>query len=322
MKIAIIGASGLVGRKMIEILQDRKNYDIIPYCSKKSAGKTIGDLQLIELTKQTIQKVDIALFSAGSNVSKIWAKEFAELGAFVIDNSNAFRREKNIPLVLPEINSFLLNNQSKIIANPNCSTIQIALPLFYLNKINKITKVIVSTYQSVSGAGQKGIEDLENNTTKKFAYPISNNLIPQIDVALENGYTLEEDKINFELKKILSEQNISVLATAVRVPIKNCHGASVYVEFENEFDVKQAKSALSHKKGITLQDDLENNIYPMPITCTNSDSVYVGRLRQDPDNKKALLFWVVADNLRKGAATNAIEIMNIIEKTINETSPT
>ena len=321
MKIAVIGASGLVGRKIIELLQKQENYNdykIIPYCSKKSAGKTINNLTLQELCDKAFQKVDVALFSAGSEVSKLWAKKFAESGAYVLDNSNAFRREEEVPLVVPEINSNQINLNSKIIANPNCSTIQIALPLFYLNNVIKIKKVIVSTYQSVSGAGKKGLEDLENNTSFKFSYPITNNLIPQIDIALDTGYTLEEDKINFELKKILSLPDLSVTATAVRVPIKNCHGASVYVEFENEFDVSKAKEILSQSKGIILQDNLANNLYPMPLTSTDKDEVFVGRLRQDLGNKKAINFWVVSDNLRKGAALNAVQIMKIIETTIKK----
>lgn len=314
MKIAIVGASGLVGRKMVETL-NKSSHELVLYCSNKSAGQTLNGLKLIELNDKTLQKVDIALFSAGSTVSKLWAKKFTKLGAFVIDNSNAFRRETSVPLVVPEINPHTINNNTKIIANPNCSTIQIALPLFYLNKQAKIKKVIISTYQASSGAGKKGLLDLENGTAIKFPHPLTDNLIPQIDIALENGYTLEEDKMRFELKKIL-ECNISVVSTAIRVPVKNCHGASVYVEFEKPLSKEEAKAILLKAKGITLQDNLERAIYPMPISANNTDQVYIGRLRQDLDNEKALSFWVVADNLRKGASTNAIQIMEIVKNFI------
>lgn len=315
MKIAIIGASGLVGRNVLkQLLRFSSKHEILLYTSKNSAGKIIENYKCEELSDKTIQKVDVAIFSAGGSVSKEWAEKFTNLGAFVVDNSNAFRREKSVPLVVPEINASTINKTTKIIANPNCSTIQIALPLYYLNKQTKIERVIISTYQSVSGAGQKGVLDLENDTSNKFPYKIKNNLIPQIDIPLENGYTLEEDKMNFELKKILNEPNIMVTATAVRVPVKNCHGASVYVEFENKMDIKTAKEILSNATGIVVQDDLNNSIYPMPINSIESPMVYVGRLRQDLNNPNAICFWCVSDNLYKGASTNALQIMEIVEK--------
>ena len=307
MKIAIIGASGLVGRKMIESLTFFNNIELICYCSSNSKNKVILGHKMIELSDQTIKKVDFALFSAGGNVSKEWAKKFIDLGAIVIDNSNAFRRNENVPLVIPEINIHSIKNH-KLIANPNCSTIQVALVLHYLKPFG-LKSVIASTYQSASGAGNTGIQDLENNTTNKFPYILKDNLIPQIDTPLENGFTLEEDKMMFELKKILELPNLHVVCSSIRVPIHYCHGVSVYVEFEQDIDIYKIKHILNNSKGIVFKDDLKNNIYPLPSIATNSDSIYVGRIRQDPQNSKAILFWCVADNLRKGASTNAIQIL-------------
>ena len=315
MKIAIVGASGLVGRKIYELLKN-KNHELFLYSSKRSAGTFIDNHKLIELKEETIEKVDVALFSAGGTISKLWAEKFTKLGAFVIDNSNAYRRENFVPLVVPEINKNTINSHTKIIANPNCSTIQIALPLYYLNNVCKIKKVIVSTYQSASGAGQKGLLDLENSTHEKFPHVLKDNLIPHIDIPLPDGYTLEEDKIRFELRKILNTPNLQVAATAVRVPIRFCHGASIYVEFESEFNVKNAESILKNADGIIVKNDLSNQEYPLPLQAHETDFVYVGRIRQDLDNNNAITFWCVADNLRKGAASNAVQILNHLEKSI------
>ena len=311
MKIAIVGASGLVGRKILELLsQSKQKHEIIAYTSKKSAGKTYLNHKFIELNEQNLIKVDYALFSAGKEVSLKWAKKFTKLGAVVIDNSNAFRRNKNTPLVVPEINFNSINKKSKIIANPNCSTIQISLPLFYLNQINPIKRIIISTYQSASGAGNKGLEDLKNKTNYIFPHPLHNNLIPHIDKLLKNGFTLEEDKIMFELKKILNLPQLKITATAVRVPIPFCHGASVYVECENKINIAKIKHTFLNSKGIILQDSPQNFIYPLPLTAMDTDDVYVGRIRKDLNCPNAINFWVVADNLRKGASTNAIQILN------------
>lgn len=316
MNIAIIGASGLVGRKILDILSTSTNDKVICYCSNKSKGKIINSHTMQELTNDNIQNIniDVAIFSAGSNVSKQWANIFTSKGAFVIDNSNAFRREINVPLVVPEINQQTISKSTKIISNPNCSTVQTALPLYYLHQKFKLKKVLATTYQSASGAGQQGLDDLENNTTTKFTHPLKNNLIPQIDIPLDNGYTLEEDKMMFELKKILNLPNLEVCATCVRVPTKFCHGVCVYAEFENQVNIAQVKNILGNAKGIILKDDLKNFIYPLLSDAVNTDYVYVGRIRNDPNNKNALLFWCVADNVRKGAATNAIQILNILKE--------
>ena len=311
MKIAVVGASGLVGRKILCSLKDQGN-EIYAYASKKSAGKIIEGIKVQKLSIFKIKKCDFAIFSAGSEISKKFAPLFARKGAYVIDNSNAFRREENVPLIVPEVNFEQFNKSTRIIANPNCSTIQIALALYYINKIYKIKRVVISTYQSASGAGQKGIEDLENKTSKKFDHPLYDNLLAKIDKALENGYTLEEDKMIFELKKILSLPELLVTATAVRVPIHYCHGASVNVEFFDKISLEKIRETLGKSKGIVLLDDLQKNIYPEPRTAKNTDSVYVGRLRRDFSLENGINFFVVADNLRKGASTNAIQIMNKI----------
>lgn len=309
MKIGIIGASGLVGRTILKLLDKEKN-EIYCYTSEKSAGKIIENQKMIELCEDNIKQLDYALFSAGGNVSKTWAEKFIKKGATVIDNSNAFRREPFVPLVIPEINQKEITNETKLISNPNCSTIQIALPLYVLNNINPIKRVIISTYQSASGAGQKGLDDLDNNTSNKFSTILNDDLIPQIDVPLDNGFTLEEDKVRFELRKILNLPDLKVNATCVRVPIHYCHGTSVYVECKNNVNLTDFEKELKLTKGIKVLNDLKNNIYPLTKIAKNTDNVYVGRIRQDLDNKKALSFWAVADNLRKGAATNAIQIMN------------
>jgi len=319
MKIGIIGASGLVGRNIIKQLKDKKNIKLYCYTSIKSANKIIDNQKMILLSKENIKKLDFAIFSAGSSVSKQWAFEFIKKGTTVIDNSNAFRREDFVPLVVPEINIDKVNNKTRLIANPNCSTIQIALPLHCLNKINPIKKIIVSTYQSASGAGQKGLDDLDNNTTNKFSYVLKDDLIPQIDIPLTNNFTLEEDKIRFELKKILNLPKLKVNATCVRVPIHVCHGASVYVECKNKVDIIEFEKELKLTKGIVVLNNLKNNSYPLTKIARDTNEIYVGRIRQDLDNNKALSFWVVADNLRKGASTNAIQIMqNIIDKKLTK----
>jgi len=315
MKVAVIGASGLVGRRILEELSG-KGYDIDGFCSKNSAGKVVSGIKLKRLSKLAIKRYDFAIFSAGSEVAKTYAPIFAKKGAFVIDNSNAFRREKNVPLVIPEVNGDVINEKTKIIANPNCSTTQVALALAAIDKVCKIKRVVVSTYQSASGAGKKGLDDLDNNKTNKFAYPLFDNLLPQIDIPLENGYTLEEDKIIFELKKILGRSDLKVTATAVRVPIHYCHGASVNVEFFENISLEKIKKALENASGIILRDDIKNLVYPLPLDAFDKREVFVGRLRRDFSTDNAINFWVVADNLRKGAATNTVQILEYIRRNL------
>lgn len=318
MKIAIVGATGLVGRKMLEVIEEfslTKNNEFVLYSSKKSAGTKImlgGTIyEVIELTANSVQKVDIALFSAGSNVSLNFARAFAKKGAFVIDNSSCFRRKKYAPLVVPEINANTISANTKIIANPNCSTIGLVLPLYYIGQIAKIKRVIVTTFQAVSGAGTAGIFDLQNSTMTKFAHQITNNLIPAIDIPLKNGYTKEEDKVIFETQKILNKK-FEITATAVRVPILNCHSEAVNIEFEKPISLAKIKNHLTNSAGIVLYDDLQSDIYPMPKFADNQNNVFVGRIRKDTSNKNAINLFLSFDNIRKGAATNAVQIAKFL----------
>lgn len=316
MKIAIVGATGLVGREMLKILHEKnliENNNIFLYASKHSAGKIVEIAErkfcVLELCPENIEKVDYALFSAGSKVSKEYAKQFAKLGAFVIDNSSAFRRHKNVPLVVPEINFEDILPTTKIIANPNCSTICLALPMFAIAKMRKIKRIVVSTYQAVSGAGQVGILDLENNTNNKFPYKITDNLIPQIDVFKSNGYTFEEDKIIFELKKILHNQKIKITSTAVRVPISNCHSESVNITLCSTASVQSIKNWMTSQSGVLLVDNPETQLYPMPKLAALTDNVLVGRIRKDYSNRNSFNMFLCMNNLRKGAALNAVQIL-------------
>ena len=320
MKIAVVGATGLVGREVVKILIDKKIVraeELTLFASKSSSGKILsyGDVELCvnELSKKNIKKYDYAIFCAGKKVSKEFSKSFIDRGAVVIDNSSAFRREKNVPLVVPQININTVGS-AKLIANPNCSTIGASLPLFYLSKTYKIKRVIVSTYQAVSGAGQNGVSDLQQNTKTKFAHEICNNLIPQIDVSLSNGYTYEEDKMSFELKKILSNRFLKISATCVRVPILNCHSESINVEFDTEPDLRKIKQILGNCDGIRLVDCLKKDEYPMPILANGTDDVLVGRIRRDTSNKNAINLFICFDNVRKGAALNAVEIVEKLAK--------
>lgn len=322
MIIAIVGATGLVGRTMLKILQEYgylNNNQIILYASAKSAGTTIniGEHRFCiqELTKKNINpNISFALFSAGSQISKQWAKEFTKNGTVVIDNSNAFRRFKSIPLIVPEINMDTVNLKNKIIANPNCSTIGLCVAIESLIKASPIKRIIVSTYQAVSGAGNNALLDLQNNSAKKFIYPIANNLLPHIDNFLPSGYTKEEDKLMFEISKIFRIK-IPISATAVRVPITNCHSESVNIEFAKPITITQVKNVLSTSCGVTLLDDQKNNLYPMPLVADNTNQVFVGRIRKDPTHKNTYNLFLSFDNLRKGAALNAVQIMKAyIEK--------
>ena len=316
MIIAIIGATGLVGRTMLNILNEEgflDNNQIILYASKKSANQTISInnhcFVVKELCSNNIEpNISFALFSAGSSVSKQWAKQFTKNGTIVIDNSNAFRRNKNVPLVIPEINFNSVNLNNKIIANPNCSTIGLCMAIYSMNKYIPIKRLVVSTYQAVSGAGQLGINDLQNNSAKKFTYPISNNLIPHIDKFLPNGYTLEEDKLMFEISKIFRIK-IPISATCVRVPIQNCHSESVNLQFAKHMTITKLKQVLASTNGVTILDDTKNNLYPMPMQANNTNQVFVGRIRKDTSAPNTFNIFLSFDNLRKGAAVNAVQIM-------------
>lgn len=319
MKIAVVGSTGLVGSVMLEVLQEAFFYDheIIPVASSKSIGKTVkfGDKNMVvtSIEDALSQKPSIAIFSAGSSLSKIWAPQFANAGTFVIDNSSAWRMDENVPLVVPEINANTIHAHTKIIANPNCSTIQMVLALAPLHKAFAIRRLVISTYQSVTGTGVKAVAQLKNeraNVDGEMAYPytIDLNVIPHGGDFLENGYTTEEEKLEKETKKILDDSSLNITATVVRVPVFGGHSESVNVEFQNEFDLNQIRNILSNTKGVIVKDDLVNLDYPMPLYAKNRNEVFVGRIRRDFSQPNSLNLWIVADNLRKGAATNAVQI--------------
>ena len=320
MKIAVVGATGLVGSKMLEVLNERKFpiSELILVASEKSVGKFISFQNksiIIQSMEQAIAaKPQIAIFSAGGNVSLEWAPKFAKAGITVIDNSSAWRMDTTKKLVVPEINANELTIKDKIIANPNCSTIQMVVVLNPLHKKYKIKRVVVSTYQSVTGTGAKAVDQLLNerkngsSAQMAYKYSIDLNVIPQIDLFLENGYTKEEMKMVNETKKIMGDSSIELTATAVRIPVMGGHSESVNIEFEKEFELNEVFQILNNTKGIVVQDDPKNQLYPMPITSHNKDEVFVGRIRRDESQKNTLNLWIVADNLRKGAATNAIQI--------------
>ncbi|MBA3680006.1 MAG: aspartate-semialdehyde dehydrogenase [Bacteroidetes bacterium] len=320
MKIAVVGATGLVGTKMLEVLAER-NFpvsELIPVASERSVGKEItfkGKKYKIHSMQQAIDaKPHIALFSAGGDTSKEWAPKFAEAGITVIDNSSAWRMDVTKKLIVPEVNANVLTADDKIIANPNCSTIQMVVALNPLHKKYKIKRVVVSTYQSVTGTGVKAVSQLMNerkdgkSDEMAYKYKIDMNAIPQIDVFLDNGYTKEEMKMVNETKKIMGDDSIKLTATTVRIPVMGGHSESVNIEFENEFEVKDIFNLMANTPGIILQDDIKNQIYPMPMNAHNKDEVFVGRIRRDESQPKTLNMWIVSDNLRKGAATNAVQI--------------
>ena len=318
MKLAIIGITGMVGREMLEVLNERNFHvtDLIPVASRKSCGKLIKfknkNYKIISLSDLLEKKVDIALFSAGSDVSKIWAPKLVEKGCKVIDNSSYWRMNKNYKLIVPEINGSTLCKDDMIISNPNCSTIQLVMALAPLHKKLIIDRVIVSTYQAVSGTGKKAIDQLNNEILEQnidciYPHQIYSNVLPQCDDFTDNGYTKEEMKLTLETKKILDD-NINVVATAVRVPVFRGHSESVNISFTKEFTIDQIKKELDNMSGVRVMDDIVNNEYPMPINTTNQDLVFVGRIRRDFTNEKTLNMWIVADNLRKGAATNTVQI--------------
>lgn len=319
-KLALVGATGLVGRTAIKVLEE-KNLPISEYvffASKRSAGSIMEllgqDYVVRELNEHSFDEgFDFAIFSAGGDVSRKFAPIAASKGCIVIDNSSTFRMDKNVPLVVPEVNSEDLKSNSGIIANPNCSTIQAVVALKPLDVKYSIKRVVYSTYQAVSGAGQKGVQDLQDTLNglepKKFPHPIANNCLPHIDVFTDSGYTKEELKMINETRKILHKPDLRVTATCVRVPVMNSHSESINVEFENDFDLEELKEVLKNSPGIILMDNPAENIYPLATRATGSDEVYIGRIRRDDSVPFGVNFWVVSDNVRKGAASNAIQIM-------------
>ena len=325
MKVAVVGATGMVGSVMLKILAER-NFpidELIPVASEKSVGKGITFknkiYKVVGLQNALDQKPDIALFSAGGDTSLEWAPKFASVGTTVVDNSSAWRMDTTKKLIIPEINAHILTKNDKIIANPNCSTIQMLMVLAPLHKKYKIKRVVVSTYQSITGTGVKAVAQMNNERTGKegemaYPHPIDKNCLPHCDVFMENGYTKEEIKLVNETRKILNDDTIRLTATAVRVPVVGGHSESVNLELENDFDLEEVRRLLRKTSGIIVQDDIENNIYPMPIEANNKDEVFVGRIRRDFSNTNSLNLWIVADNLRKGAATNAVQIAEYLVK--------
>ncbi len=325
MKVAVVGATGLVGSKMLQVLAER-NFpvtELIPVASEKSIGKEVEfkgkKYNVVSMTDAIAAKPAVALFSAGGGTSLEWAPKFAAAGITVIDNSSAWRMDPAKKLVVPELNADVLIREDKIIANPNCSTIQMVVALNPLHKKYKIKRIVVSTYQSVTGTGVKAVNQLFNERNgvaaeRAYKYPIDLNVIPQIDVFLDNGYTKEEMKMVNETRKIMRDDSIRVTATTVRIPVVGGHSESVNVEFENDFDINEIKSLLSKAPGVVVVDDPSNQIYPMPIDAHEKDEVFVGRLRRDESQPNTLNMWVVSDNLRKGAATNAIQIAEYLNQ--------
>ncbi|WP_298364767.1 aspartate-semialdehyde dehydrogenase [uncultured Lutibacter sp.] len=319
MKVAVVGATGMVGNVMLQVLAER-NFpitELLLVASERSKGKQMeykGETYtVIGLQDAVDAKPDIALFSAGGSTSEEWAPKFAEVGCTVVDNSSAWRMDPSKKLVVPEINGNVLTKEDKIIANPNCSTIQMVLALAPLHDKYKMKRLVVSTYQSVSGTGVQAVAQLDNEEKgiegeMAYNYPIYRNAIPHCDVFLENGYTKEEMKLVKEPKKILGDDSFSVTATAVRIPTAGGHSEAVNVQFENDFDLAEVRQLLTDMPGVIVSDDLDNNVYPMPIHAHNKDEVFVGRLRRDESQPNTLNMWIVADNLRKGAATNTIQI--------------
>ncbi|MGD0338826.1 MAG: aspartate-semialdehyde dehydrogenase [Bacteroidota bacterium] len=318
--VAVVGATGLVGRKMTQVLEEH-HFPVerfVPLASERSAGKEVqfnGKSWKVEaLQPDSFRGVEIALFSAGAGVSKEFAPHAVKHGTLVIDNSSAFRMDANVPLVVPEVNRQEIFKHKGIIANPNCSTIQMVVALKPLHDRYKIRRVVVSTYQSVTGAGKRGIDQLEKEIAKetvvnpKFPHPIAYNVLPHIDIFLEDGYSREERKMMDETRKIMGDQSIKVTATCVRVPVVGGHSESVNVEFERPYELDEARELLRNAPGIIVQDDPQKNLYPLPINAWDRDEVYVGRLRRDPSLPNGLDLWIVSDNLRKGAATNAVQI--------------
>ncbi|OIQ41376.1 MAG: aspartate-semialdehyde dehydrogenase [Bacteroidetes bacterium MedPE-SWsnd-G1] len=326
MRVAVVGATGMVGTVMLRVLAQR-NFpitELIPVASARSAGKKLPyngeEYTVVTLEDAVKMNVDIALFSAGGDTSLEWAPKFAEAGTTVVDNSSAWRMDPTKKLVVPEINGDVLTAEDKIIANPNCSTIQLVMALAPLHDKYKMKRLIISTYQSVSGTGVKAVQQLDNEEAgvegeMAYPHPIGRNALPHCDIFMDNGYTKEEMKLVKEPKKILRDDSFAVTATAVRIPTAGGHSESVNVEFENDFDLDEVRQLLNDFPGVVVQDDLATNTYPMPIYANDKDEVFVGRLRRDESLPNTLNMWIVADNLRKGAATNTVQIAEyLVEK--------
>jgi len=323
MKVAVVGATGLVGTQMIRVLEER-NFPVtefIPVASEKSIGKKVtfkgNEYAVVGMQDAIRMKPQLAIFSAGGGTSKTWAPKFAETGTTVVDNSSAWRMEPDIKLVVPEVNAHVLTKTDKIIANPNCSTIQMVVALVGLHKAYRVKRIVVSTYQSVTGTGKRAVDQLMNERkgiSGDMVYPhrIDMNALPHIDVFLDNGYTKEEMKMVNETRKIMEDDAIRVTATTVRIPVIGGHSEAVNVEFEKEFELADVRRILEHSEGVVVMDDPKNNVYPMPIHAQNRDEVFVGRLRRDETQPRTLNMWIVSDNLRKGAATNAIQIAEVL----------
>lgn len=328
MKVAVVGATGMVGEVMLNILEER-NFpfsELMLVASERSVGKEMTfknkPYKIIGLAEAVSNKPDIAFFSAGGGTSLEWAPKFAEVGTTVIDNSSAWRMDPSKKLIVPEINAGQLTKDDKIIANPNCSTTQMVMVLAPLHKKYKIKRVVVSTYQSITGTGVKAVKQLENELAgvkgeMAYPYPINKNVIPHCDVFEDNGYTKEEMKLVNETQKILDDRSIAVTATAVRVPTQGGHSEAVNIEFENDFNVSEVRQLLSKTPGVVLQDNTDVNTYPMPLYANGKDDVFVGRIRRDESQPNTLNLWIVSDNLRKGAATNTIQIAEyLIDKSL------
>lgn len=326
MKVAVVGATGMVGKVMLQVLEER-NFpvtELLPVASERSVGKTVEfrgkDVEIVSMQTAIDAECDLALFSAGGSISLEFAPAFAKKGTVVVDNSSAWRMDKYKKLIVPEINAHELTAEDKIIANPNCSTIQLVMALKPLHDRYGIKRVIVSTYQSVTGTGKEAVEQLESeisgeNGTKVYPYQIFKNALPHCDVFEENGYTKEEMKLSRETKKIMGDESIQVCATAVRVPVQGGHSEAVNVEFEKDFDLSEVRKLLHDMPGVVVKDNPDTNIYPMPLFAEGKDEVFVGRIRRDFTQPNSLNMWVVSDNLRKGAATNAIQIAEyMVEK--------
>ncbi len=319
MKVAVVGATGMVGEIMLQVLAER-NFpvtELIPVASEKSVGKEIEwkgkNYTVVGLQTAVELKPEIALFSAGGDTSLIWAPKFAAVGTTVIDNSSAWRMDESKKLVVPEINASVLTKEDKIIANPNCSTIQMVMALAPLHAKYNIKRIVVSTYQSITGTGVKAVQQLENEYSgiqgdMAYKYPIHRNAIPQCDSFEANGYTKEEMKLVRETQKILNDKTIAVTATAIRIPVVGGHSESVNIQFENDYDVNEVRQILHNTPGVTVQDNLDTFTYPMPIYAQGKDDVFVGRIRRDESQSNTINMWIVSDNLRKGAATNTIQI--------------
>lgn len=319
MRIAVVGVTGMVGKVMLDVLTERniRITELIPVASEKSIGKTIlfkgENLEVIGLAEALNTQPDIALFSAGGDTSLEWAPKFAENGTTVIDNSSAWRMKKHIKLVIPEINASKLTSADKIIANPNCSTIQMVMAIAPLHKAFKIKRLVISTYQSITGTGVKAVDQLDNEMNDKigekaYPYQIHKNALPQCDVFVKNDYTKEEMKLVQETHKILEDSSIGITATAIRIPVIGGHSESVNIEFKLKYDIKKVRTILDQTIGVEVIDDPKKNLYPMPINAKGKDEVFVGRIRRDESVENGLNLWIVSDNLRKGAATNTIQI--------------